>query len=132
MHVLEKARLSLRMRRLTKETHDKVCLALKSEQLPLVIYALESAVAAMDAMTERMLANVDPALLAAETGRAIAVGDHVRHFVSGWEGEVKEIRPDDTGMNGSQGPLATVRLTSPRGRWKPITVTADELEVLDG
>lgn len=63
---------------------------------------------------------------------AIVVGDQVRHIFSGWAGVVTEVRPDDSGMKGSQGPLVTVRLTSPRGKWKPITVTAAELEAISG
>lgn len=77
-------------------------------------------------------------------------GDHVRHTMSGWAGVVTDVQPDDTGLRGSQGPLVTVRPTSPRpievwdaeadafvptpawwAGWAPITVTAAELESTD-
>lgn len=76
-----------------------------------------------------------------------AVGDRVRHATSGWAGVVIEVRPDDSGMDGSQGPLVTVRPDHPRPKevwdrnshnfiptpadwagWAPLTVTAAELE----
>jgi len=62
MNVLEKATLSAEMLRLTRETRDKVGLALfaaPEDQLPLVLDALETAVDAMSAMSDRMLVDVD-------------------------------------------------------------------------
>lgn len=67
---------------------------------------------------------------------SLVVGDRVEHVFSGWAGVVVEIRQDETGMRGSQGPLVTVRPDHPRPvdapefweGWNPITVTAAELE----
>jgi hypothetical protein len=52
----------------TKAVREKVALALAAprtpeEQLPLVLDALDAAVAAMDAMTQRMLADVSPEMM---------------------------------------------------------------------
>lgn len=60
----------------------------------------------------------------------LQVGQHVRHYMSGWEGKVAEI--SDVEACG-QGRLVTVDLTwpatPPNGRpWKAITVTEAELE----
>lgn len=79
--------------------------------------------------------------------KPIEVGDHVRHTQSGWAGEVTEVAEDprDEG-EGVMPRLVTVRATHPRpkvygdGRsvgdewqgWAPLTVTEDELEVVDG
>jgi hypothetical protein len=78
---------------------------------------------------------------------AITEGVEVRHVFSGWAGPVLSIADHDGGMG--QGPLVTVRPTHPRPRtvwcpegkgfvatpddwpgWKPITVTAAELEIV--
>ena len=61
MNVLEKATLSAAMLRLTRETRAKVGIALAAapeDQLPLVLDALDTAVDAMAAMTDRMMLDV--------------------------------------------------------------------------
>lgn len=67
----------------------------------------------------------------------VGPGDRVRHGDSGWAGVVEAVEPDTTGMAGSQGALVTVRPDRPERdyepttEWRPVTVTADELVLID-
>lgn len=61
--------------------------------------------------------------------RPIRVGDHVRHFASGWTGIIASI---SVGEACGQGRLVTVDPVYAGGKtWKSITVTEDELEPED-
>lgn len=59
----------------------------------------------------------------------LKVGQHVRHFCSGWAGHISVISDEEAC---GQGRLVTVELTHPKSPgprpWRPITVTEDELE----
>lgn len=65
---------------------------------------------------------------------ALKVGQRVRHYMSGWEGDVAIISDEEAC---GQGRLVTVEVTSPPppehgGPWGPITVTEAELVELSG
>jgi SpoU rRNA methylase family enzyme len=127
VNLADKALTSAKAAQRTTAAREKISAAIAApldERESLVIDALESAVEALDALTELLLAARGEAEDRVEP--RLGVGARVRHSMSGWTGVVAAISVEE---HMGQGRLVTVDPVYAGGKtWKPITVTEAELE----